>query len=432
MARSRKRNLAGFLGELLRRKNDVRGSSAMLKRMRHIPTVRRGIDLNISRVELETPAFVYDERIIDRSLRFADRLRIAGNCSVLFAVKSFSFIDVLRLMGTRLDGFAVSSLFEARLAHEALDGKGSVHLTTPGIRPAELDDIASLCDYVTFNSLSQWDKYHDRVSPNARCGLRVNPKMSFIRDDRYDPCRPHSKLGVPIQDVVSTVTHEPDRLMGLQGIHIHSNCDSMDLRELRATVQHLQDQLGGLLKRVDWINLGGGYVFDFPESLEVMSEIVGSLESRFGLQVFLEPGAAFCREAGYIVSTVLDVFESDGKTIAVLDTTVNHMSEVFEYGFEPDVLGHDENSPHEYLLAGCTCLAGDLFGAYRFQAPLDVGSRVVFCNAGAYTLSKAHMFNGINLPSIYALTQAGELVLQKRFTYADFAGRWGSDGHGPS
>ena len=402
----------------------------MLKRVRHASTVRRGIDLDISRVNLETPAFVYDESIIKRHLRFADRLRSAGNCSVLFAVKSFSFIDVLKLMGTYLDGFAVSSLFEARLVREVLDGRGSVHLTTPGIRPAELGDIASLCDYVSFNSLSQWDKYHDRVSPNARCGLRVNPKMSFIGDDRYDPCRPHSKLGVPIQDVVSTLTYEPDRLAGLQGIHVHSNCDSTDLRELRATVQHIQDQLGGLLKRVDWINLGGGYVFESSESLEMLSEIVGFLKSRFGLQVVLEPGAAFCREAGYIVSTVVDVFDNGGKTIAILDTTVNHMPEVFEYGFAPDVVGHDESAPHEYLLAGCTCLAGDLFGDYRFNEPLEVGAKVVFRNAGAYTLSKAHMFNGVNLPSISSLTETGELVLRKRFTYADYAGRWGANGHG--
>ena len=60
--------------------------------------------------------------------------------------------------------------------------------------------------------------------------------------------------------------------------------------------------------------------------------------------------------------------------------------------------------------------------------PLKVGDQVVFSNAGAYTLAKAHTFNGVNLPTIYAITEEGDLVLKKRFTYADFAGKWGADG----
>jgi carboxynorspermidine decarboxylase len=186
-------------------------------------------------------------------------------------------------------------------------------------------------------------------------------------------------------------------------------------------------KLGGLFERVQWVNLGGGYLLDETDSLEPLCETIRFLRSRYGLEVFVEPGAALARAAGQIVSTVLDVFESGGKKVAVLDTTVNHMPEVFEYGFEPDVLGHDDGADHEYLLAGCTCLAGDLFGLYQFHEPLEAGSQVVFNNAGAYTLPKAHMFNGVNLPTIYAVSESGDLVLKKRFTYAEYAAKWGEN-----
>ena len=141
--------------------------------------------------------------------------------------------------------------------------------------------------------------------------------------------------------------------------------------------------------------------------------------------MFIEPGSGLIRAAGYFVASVLDLFQSSGATVAVLDTTVNHMPEVFEYGFQPDVVGHDDAASHEYLLAGCTCLAGDLFGAYRFHEPLDIGDKVVFSNAGSYTLVKAHTFNGVALPSVYALDTGGELVLQGRPSYAEYAARWG-------
>ena len=95
---------------------------------------------------------------------------------------------------------------------------------------------------------------------------------------------------------------------------------------------------------------------------------------------------------------MIDLFRADGKSIAVLDTTVNHVPEVFEYQFEPDVLGHDDDAEYEYLLAGSSCLAGDLLGDYAFRRPLRIGSRVVLTNVGAYAMVKSHMFNGINLP----------------------------------
>ena len=38
------------------------------------------------------------------------------------------------------------------------------------------------------------------------------------------------------------------------------------------------------------------------------------------------------------------------------------MPEVLEFQFEPDVLGHIDAGLHRYILAGCTCLPGDVFG----------------------------------------------------------------------
>ena len=379
---------------------------------------------------LETPAFVYDEGAVSQLLRFGELLRVRADCRVLFSLKPFSFLDLLEHMAPSLDGFAVSSLFEARLARSVIGGpnpgRGTLHLTTPGIRPNEVQAIGELCDYVSFNSLSQWDRHREGLGRNVSSGLRVNPRLSFLDDERYDPCRPDSKLGAPMEEVASLMKRDPARLDGIEGLQVHTNCESTDFNELAETVNSLNSEIGGLLHQVKWINLGGGYLFDDSVDLAPLFSTIEFLKSAHNLEVYIEPGAAFIRSAGYIVSTVLDLFDNGAKNIAILDTTINHMPEVFEYDFEPDILGHDDGAQWEYLLAGCTCLAGDLFGEYRFHRPLAVGDKVIFCNAGAYTMTKAHLFNGINLPSIYALTKEGNLVLKKRFTYDEFAARWGA------
>ena len=279
-------------------------------------------------------------------------------------------------------------------------------------------------------------------SPGLRgrtnCGIRVNPQLSFADDCRYDPCRPHSKLGVPLDALAEVHRADPSQLDGVGGLLVHSNCDSPDFSELRATVDRLRDRIPGLLQQVEWVNLGGGYLFEDDDgepshNLDGLCRTIDGLRSDYGVKVFVEPGSGLIRAAGYFVATVLDMFESGGTTVAVLDTSVNHMPEVFEYGFQPGVVGaldgpkgaEDDGAPHEYLLAGCTCLAGDLFGTYRFTEPLAVGDRVVFSNSGSYTLAKASTFNGVALPSVYALTTSGDLVLQSSPSYEDFAARWG-------
>ena len=380
---------------------------------------------------MATPAFIYDETTLGRlTARARDTVHSCG-AALLFTMKPFSFAPALQLMKAHLDGFAASSLFEARLAEEVLGGTGSVHITSPGLRADELIEVASLCDYIAFNSLTQWKRYSGEAGLSTSCGLRVNPQLSIVHDARYDPCRLHSKLGVPLEDLVKELDVEPATLDGIRGLHFHTNCDAEDFGGLLATAELIAARLDNLLGRIDWVNLGGGYLFGADGPPEELRSAINIFASR-GLRVFMEPGAGLIREAGFIVSSVVDVFDSGGRTIAVVDTSINHMPEVFEYDFQPDVVGHEDGAPFSYLLAGSTCLAGDVFGDYSFDTPLAVGDRLAFENAGAYTLTKAHMFNGIDLPAIYALTELGELQLKKEFGYSTFANGWKADAYAPA
>jgi carboxynorspermidine decarboxylase len=312
------------------------------------------------------------------------------------------------------------------LARSVIGERGIIQVTTPGIRPAELGELGELCNVVVFNSMSQLSRLGFQINGPDQVGLRVNPCLSVVDDLRYDPCRPHSKLGVPVDQLLRQWKRQPEVFDGVGGLHFHTNCDASGFEPLYRTVLHLEQQLGNQLSCLKWINLGGGYLFDSAVSSDPLTEAVYLLRSRYGLDVYIEPGAALVRKAGYLVTTVIDLFRSAGKSIAVLDTTINHVPEVFEYQFEPDILGHDDNAAHEYQLVGSSCLAGDLMGKYAFHQPLRIGSRIVLANVGAYSLVKAHMFNGINLPAIYSVTPAGELILRKRFTYEDFLFRCGA------
>jgi carboxynorspermidine decarboxylase len=385
--------------------------------------------LNKISPQVMTPAFIYDEAGIIQNINNVKQCINDDVCQLLFPLKSFSLIDALSLIGNSVDGFSVSSLFEARLARHVL-GKGkSIHLTTPGLRSDEIDEIGELCHFISFNSLSQFENFQQKVHGKVSCGIRINPQLSFLKDKRYDPCRRYSKLGVPLVQLAEKLKNHSLPLDAIKGIHFHTNCESIDLEHLTSTLRHIENHLPNILGKIDWINMGGGYLFQEKNGKNNLAETLFLLKNKYDIEIYIEPGKAIVGNAGYIVSSVLDLFKSDGRIIAILDTSINHMPEIFEYQYEPTVMQASENGDYSYILAGSSCLAGDLFGQFRFDEPLAIGSRIVFEDVGSYTMVKANMFNGINLPTIYTLAQDGNVKLIRRFSYEDFQSRLGESNY---
>lgn len=372
----------------------------------------------------QTPYITVDTLTLELACKEIKKYLFYKNIKQLFPLKTYNFFDSLNLIGSYVQGFSTSSLFELQLGSEIKKNNNqSLHLTSPGLRVDEYSLYRDLADYISFNSLNQWKTYETFRHKKQSYGLRINPGYSIVEDKRYDPCKKHSKLGVPLETVIKTFDTEPELFNDIAGIHFHTNCDSSDFLPLLKTAQHIEKHLGKYLSKLQWINLGGGYLFDEPENIEAFSETVDLFRNKYDLEVFIEPGAGIIRDACDLVSTVIDLFDNGGKTIAILDTTVNHLPEVFEYQYHHEVKGENPKGKHEYILAGSTCLAGDEFGTYRFDTPLEIGSQVTFKGVGAYSLVKAHMFNGINLPAIYSKDLNGNLELLREFGYNDFRSR---------
>ncbi len=384
----------------------------------------------VLRTASETPALVYSTDKLGATSNAFRRAADSSGAELLYTLKACAAVPVLELVRPHVAGFGVSSQFEARLAREVLGSEKSVHLTATALKPQDAEWATTYCDYVTFNSVTQFSSLYRHIGRNASCGLRINPDVSFIEDPRYDPCRVNSKLGVNLRAIGMNEELRDHVLDKIEGLHFHTNFGKEDWNELLQTATEVAERVPWLCEAIRWVNFGGGYLIpDGKTDLEPLRRAVQLFRLRFGVKVFIEPGAGIVNSAGYLVAAVVDLIPSGEAMIAMLDTTVNHLPEVFEYQYEPDVWGHKEDGQFEYILAGCSCLAGDVFGVYAFDEPLQIGSKVIFENVGAYSLVKAHMFNGINLPMIYVLTETGDLVMKKRFTYEDFASRCGMEEH---
>ena len=362
-----------------------------------------------------SPAFVLDLDQVHSNLKPLQKLREATDCKVLYSMKALPLSSLLSELKGYVDGMSVSSLFEARLAHQILGDSAGLHLTTPGLRADEFVELAGLCGHISFNSLSQFQHLNALVEGYSR-GLRINPKLSFADDIRYDPCRMHSKLGVGVELLEGGLPE------GVEGLHFHTVFSQADLQPLLSTLEKLKPLLRRH-RKLKWLNMGGGYLFHGIDDLDPLIALVHHLKTELVEEVYLEPGKGLVGNAGYLLTTVIDRFESDGKTVLVLDTSVNHQPKVFEYQVKSRLLDEDIQGTSSVILAGSTCLAGDVFGEYCFEEIPDIGDKLIFSNVGAYTMIKATRFNGYALPAMY-LTQNGQLNLIKTDEYLAYRNQW--------
>ena len=157
--------------------------------------------------EVETPAFVLSEPAILAAMAQVAAVQGEAGCKVLYALKPLGHLDALRWMVGHVDGMAASSLYEARLAREVLGKEGTVSITSPGLRLDESEELASYCDHIVCNSLPQYERFQRAVGSRCALGLRVNPQLSFVQDERYDPCHAGSKLGMPLTQLVELLVH---------------------------------------------------------------------------------------------------------------------------------------------------------------------------------------------------------------------------------
>ncbi|TAE82523.1 MAG: carboxynorspermidine decarboxylase [Alphaproteobacteria bacterium] len=361
---------------------------------------------------MATPAYVADVAAIKHNLSVAARIKQETGCTMLLATKAFAMPALFPMMAEVLDGTTASGLYEARLGHEHFGGE--VHAYSPAFTAKDMDALAKICDHISFNSVAQLEAFGGRF---AHAGLRVNPRLSLVRTNSiYDPSAANSRFGVEYDALT------PEVLKRISYLHVHNLCENHSDASV-ALIEHMMRTLPHALDAVDYVNIGGGHYFTHPDyDIGALCHAVRHLQQTHGVRVIIESGAAHVYDAGYLVARVVDVVQRSDVAIAVLDVSATcHMPDVLEVPYRPHVIGDDEAHPHAYILAGNTCLTGDVIGTYHFAKQLKVGDAIIFTDMMQYSFVKNTTFNGMPLPDLAILDEAGDYHVVKSFGYEDFA-----------
>ena len=380
--------------------------------------------------EIRTPIYILEEARLRRNLELIKDVATQADVEIILAFKAYALWKTFPIFREYISSTTASSLCEAKLAVEEFGSPA--HTFSPAYTDYEIDEIARCSSHLSFNSLSQYQRYHERVkaaSPDISMGVRVNPEYSEVGTLLYNPCAPGTRFGLTADKLPEILPSD------IEGFHCHCHCESgADVFE--RTLKHIEEKFGRWFAQLKWINFGGGHLMTRKDYdvLHLINIIKGFHQRYPNLHVIFEPGSAFGWQTGPLVSQVVDVVEDKGIRTAILNVSFTcHMPDCLEMPYHPKVRNAETlevedptkapNGKHVYRLGGNSCLSGDFMGFWKFDHELEIGDHVIFEDMLHYTTVKTNTFNGISHPAIGIVHLDGNLEILREYGYEDYKSR---------
>ena len=370
----------------------------------------------------DTPIYIIEESKLRRNLKLIASVAAKADIEIILAFKAFALWKTFPIFREYIHSTTASSLSEAKMAFEKFGAPA--HTYSPAYTDGEFDEIVRCSSHLSFNSLSQYERFHQRAK-SVSIGLRVNPEYSEVGTLLYNPCAPGTRFGV-------TADKLPEQLPAdIEGFHCHCHCES-GADVFQRSLAHIEEKFSRWFPQLKWINFGGGHLMTRKNyDVDLLISMMQDFHRRYPwLKVILEPGSAFAWQTGPLVSHVVDIVEDKGIKTAILDVSFTcHMPDCLEMPYQPDVRNAESvelekaTEPCTYRLGGNSCLSGDFMGSWRFDKELQVGDEVIFEDMIHYTTVKTNTFNGITHPSIGMLHEDGTMEVLRRFGYEDYLNR---------
>lgn len=374
---------------------------------------------------INEPIYILEEKKLRNNLKLISNVAKDAEVEIILAFKSYALWKTFPIFREYISATTASSLSEAKLSYDVFGNKA--HTFSPAYTDYEIDDIAKCSSHLQFNSMTQYERYHEcarLANESISFGLRVNPEYSEVDTLLYNPCAPGTRFGISADKL-------PEHLpTDIDGFHCHCHCESgADVFE--RTLVHIEKKFSKWFPQIKWINFGGGHLMtrdDYDTTLLIKA--LKEFHDRYPwLKIILEPGSAFAWHTGELVSQVVDIVEDHDIKTAILNVSFTcHMPDCLEMPYFPVVRfakHYDDNitSAFTYRLGGNSCLSGDFMGYWKFDHELQIGENVIFEDMLHYTTVKTNTFNGITHPSIGIAHLDGTLEILRKYDYEDYKNR---------
>lgn len=389
-----------------------------------------GVGVGTLAEEYGTPLYVTDlDRAVER-YRSALKALISrhGDCSVAFAYKSNSMLDLVRALSRCGAGGTIVS------------GAGLGLAAAAGVSPKELvfdgpsksrDDLAAairagvgMINAESIQEVLDVESLCSQLRMKARVGFRVNFGIQVETHAGLATGSRGHKFGVDRKEVVRFCRERAGSLkwVNLTGLHCHIGSQITEMaafKKLSGELVALADELERLGVHIQEFNFGGGLGIDYGHSRggDTFDEYADATAGTFTRirgprrdRLVFELGRSIVADSTILLTKVNYLKRAGTVNWALVDAGMNDFIRPALYGAShlivPALVRDRTPSKMAYSVGGPVCETSDVFGAnQKLGVRLSQGDLLAILDTGAYGLSMASTYNMRPLPLAVVVTK---------------------------
>lgn len=359
----------------------------------------------------KTPFFVFSKKKLISNINKYKTL-LPNGTEICYAMKSNSETQVLEVMHNEGISFEVASKYELSFLKKInVSPKNIIYGTS--VKP--VDHIKEFVKYGVDRFAFDSEEELLKLATHAPCS-RVYVRA--LVDDKSDSVFHMSdKFGAPLKDIPKLLLHAKE--LGLVPYGISFNVGSQ-ARNAQSWARGISDVIG-LMKllmihniKIESVNLGGGFPFDYEENneipkLELVSKNIGLAmkDLPYPVNFIAEPGRGLVADTFLLVTSVVGKNDRANGSWLYLDAGVyNALLEALtcQGSTRYKIIPMQKNKAIGSKIFIVTGPTGDNLDVINPAAELpenmEIGDKIIICDVGAYTFPLMTKFNGFPKPKI--------------------------------
>lgn len=385
--------------------------------------------------QYDTPLYVYNGDHIRKRFRAVRDAFAPLDLLVAYSVKANPNLEVLRLLareGAGADIVSGGELYRTQLA--GIDPKrvvfAGVGKTRDEMRYALEQGIMAF-HIESAQELAALGEVARECGVTAPVAVRVNPDVDSPTHEFTRTGHASAKFGVSPDEAVelyATVLGHP----GLDpvGVDVHIGSQIRDPAPFLAALDVVLDVTDRVRRelgvRLRYVDLGGGFGIADGEAgaldLQALARGVAPRVEDRTLTLVLEPGRFLVGDAGALLTRVLYLKRSGGKTFVITDAGMTELLRPSHYGGVHAislVRDGDRGAVERVDVVGPVCEQGDFLARDRRLPVPPPGALICVRQAGAYGFTMASNYNSRPRPAEVLVRDGRATLARRRELYRD-------------
>jgi diaminopimelate decarboxylase len=374
------------------------------------PVIIDGAPLHQIAEQFGTPLYVYGGNSIQSGAQaLIDSLN--DQVEVYYSLKAnpaIAICSLIRQAGVHGTEIASSGELVAAL-HSGFD-PASILFAGPGKTDDELNDAIQAgvgqINAESINEIHRIQTIAQELKIVQSVGVRINPANTSVDSAKIQTSGHDQKFGIEEANAAKAVSEiRNSSSLKFAGIHTMLGSQVLDADEL---LQSCASTISMVLRiaeqaqtEIPSINFGGGLgvahkdddkEFHVAKFGQRLSELVADSRTNPALhetRFMIEPGRILVSQHGFYIARVIDVKESNGTQVAILDGGINHaLLPITANQYKVRIINRESNANlSPVTIGGPLCTSAD---QWRSQVALDdvqIDDLIAMHNAGAYGLT---------------------------------------------